>query len=203
MYPASTSGISEGGMTTATKATQDARAKRSSVTMYSALRSLDDYEYPRLRTMQRRIRLLKLTGGSLDNPEITCKLFEVEFGRDGIVRDPNDIVRDSKDPDENGKGRVVQYEALSWCWGNEGRELGIRMTGMDGNTEVAYRMRPTAWTRTTANGCDRISSDTGTGARAQVPSPPTGPHSLDRRHLHQPRGPRGKKPPGANDGSHL
>jgi hypothetical protein len=125
MCAAQSSNSPDGTMTSATPASQDARAKRSNVQAFHALKTLPDYEYPRLSSMQRRIRLLKLTGGSLDNPEITCKLFEVEFGDDSVVREVNGL-------EENKEGSVVEYEALSWCWGNEGREIGIRMIGTDG-----------------------------------------------------------------------
>ncbi|KAK0652352.1 hypothetical protein B0T16DRAFT_387631 [Cercophora newfieldiana] len=127
MRPIQFSNGSEGRMSKAATAAQVAREERSRVAKYNgpALGGLRAYKYPKLQSMQRRIRLLKLTGGGLENPEIVCKLFEVEFGRDGVVRDPSIL-------DHNGQGRVVEYEALSWCWGTEGRELGIRMIGKEG-----------------------------------------------------------------------
>lgn len=127
------------------------RQQRSQVSMYndSELRRMDPYKYKGLRSMRRRLRLLRLHGGGLLNPEITCELFEVEYDKDdqNIVRrvlskDERSAKREryerrrasGKAPD-NSSGiqsmdvddAVVEYEALSWCWGQEVKDRAIRI----------------------------------------------------------------------------
>lgn len=93
------------------------RENRSHVSLYTDedFKGMEDYKYKRLHSMRRRIRLLRLYGGGLSNPEITCKLFEVEFDQEN-----QNIVRTEK-------GAAVEYEALSWCWGQGERDHAIRI----------------------------------------------------------------------------
>lgn len=76
------------------------------------------YKYKQLHSMRRRIRLLRLHGGGLANPEITCELFEVDYDKE----DQN-IVHMV----DGSRNRPVKYEALSWCWGREDRDRAIRI----------------------------------------------------------------------------
>lgn len=127
------------------------RQQRSEVSMYndSALRGMEPYKYKALRSMRRRLRLLRLHGGGLLNPEITCELFEVEYDKDD-----RNVVRRVLSKDERSAKRerlerrrqsgkttdhssgvqsldvddtVIEYEALSWCWGQEVKDRAIRI----------------------------------------------------------------------------
>lgn len=124
------------------------RGERSRVTTYNdpELMSMRPYKFDPLRSMRRRIRLLRLYGGILSNPEISCKLFEVEYDKDNgnIVRK---ISKDNEYPSSKAKrhksslptrsqpehiqtaasdgpdyGEIVEYEALSWCWGTQDKK---------------------------------------------------------------------------------
>lgn len=127
------------------------RQQRSHVSMYNdiELRGMKPYKYKPLRSIRRRLRLLRLHGGGLLNPEITCELFEVEYDKDNlnIVRrvlskDERNAKREryerrrqsgkttdhssgvqSLDVDDN----VIEYEALSWCWGQEVKDRAVRI----------------------------------------------------------------------------
>lgn len=61
-----------------------------------------EFEYDRLTSMTRRIRLLRLLPGS-GNSEIVCKLFEVELREGKAFLPPQNT--------------LIEYEALSWSWG--------------------------------------------------------------------------------------
>ncbi|KAK7749917.1 hypothetical protein SLS53_000499 [Cytospora paraplurivora] len=135
------------------------REQRSRVSKWndSDLKFMETYKFDRLRSMRRRIRLLRLHGGGLTNPEITCELFEVEFDKDNqnILRNvssdsDNALVgssrrRDSQSvrsqpgrrheiaetdhggPDSPDPNSIVEYEALSWCWGTENKDCAIKI----------------------------------------------------------------------------
>lgn len=107
------------------------REHRSHVSLYSGsdIKNMEEYRYNRLQSMRRRIRLLRLHGGGLANPEITCELFEVQF----YQADNGNVVR-LQESDKT----VIEYEALSWCWGREERDRAIRIQGQDGEY---YRLR--------------------------------------------------------------
>jgi hypothetical protein len=115
----------------------------------SELRGIEPYKYKPLRSMRRRLRLLRLHGGGLSNPEITCELFEVEYEKDNqniVKRVPNGPKGTAKRerherhdssltiPDRSIEGQapavdgdVVEYEALSWCWGKEVKDRAIKI----------------------------------------------------------------------------
>lgn len=127
------------------------RQQRSQLSMYNdyELSRMEPYKYKALRSMRRRLRLLRLHGGGLLNPEITCELFEVEYDKDdqNIVRrvlskDERSAKREryekrrqsGKAPDHSSGAQsldfdnaVVEYEALSWCWGQEVKDRAIRI----------------------------------------------------------------------------
>ncbi|KAK7703104.1 hypothetical protein SLS64_009375 [Diaporthe eres] len=127
------------------------RQQRSQVSMWNDrdLKGMEPYKYRGLRSMRRRLRLLRLHGGGLLNPEITCELFEVEYDKDdqNIVRrvlskDERSAKREryerrrasGKAPDHSSgvqsmdvDDAVVEYEALSWCWGQEVKDRAIRI----------------------------------------------------------------------------
>ncbi|KAI7774250.1 hypothetical protein LA080_009050 [Diaporthe eres] len=83
------------------------RQQRSQVSMWNDrdLKGMEPYKYRGLRSMRRRLRLLRLHGGGLLNPEITCELFEVEYDKD----DQN-IVRRVLSKDERSAKRERVYE---------------------------------------------------------------------------------------------
>ncbi|KAK8053195.1 hypothetical protein PG996_012496 [Apiospora saccharicola] len=112
------------------------RERRSQVSRYddNGLEQLGEFRYARLESMRRRIRLLRLVAGSQNNPDIICELFEVEF-------DEKNVVKRLKGPKKRGANRgsgeqssqestqleTVDYEALSWNWGTESKDCGIRV----------------------------------------------------------------------------
>lgn len=127
------------------------RQQRSQVSMYNdnELRRMEAYKYKPLRSMRRRLRLLRLHGGGLSNPEITCELFEVEYDKDDQNtvrrvlskderaarrerrgRNPSSPVNRDRSTDGDSldvDGDPVEYEALSWCWGQEVKDRAIRI----------------------------------------------------------------------------
>lgn len=127
------------------------RQQRSQVSMYNddELKGMPSYKYKPLQSMRRRLRLLRLHGGGLLNPEITCELFEVEYDKDdqNLVRrvlskaersakyERRDKRRSSRTTPNHAKDvqtqdiddDVVGYEALSWCWGQEVKDRAIRI----------------------------------------------------------------------------
>lgn len=127
------------------------RQQRSQVSMYndSELRRMEPYKYQPLRSMRRRLRLLRLHGGGLMNPEITCELFEVEYDKDDqnivkrvLSKDERDARRERRERRQSNRtntsrfsdaqaldidGDLVEYEALSWCWGQEVKDRAIRI----------------------------------------------------------------------------
>lgn len=94
------------------------RDHRSLVSLYTGddIKDMDHYKYRRLHSMRRRIRLLRLHGGGLSNPEITCELFEVEYDKE-----QQNVVKSVEN------NTIVKYEALSWCWGREEKDRAIRI----------------------------------------------------------------------------
>lgn len=116
------------------------RQQCSQASMYNdiELRRMEPYKYKPLRSMRRRLRLFRLHGGGLMNPEITCELFEVEHDKEDLNTVKRVLSKDERearrrrresrqssrtnadrssvaeDPDLDGE--VVEYEALSWCW---------------------------------------------------------------------------------------
>ncbi|ROW08912.1 hypothetical protein VMCG_02760 [Cytospora schulzeri] len=127
------------------------REQRSRVSKYNdpELKYMKPYKFDRLHSMRRRIRLLRLHGGGLSNPEITCELFEVEYDKDNhnIVRKAsreteyshrakrrkyNEPLQQPVTEDQAGREAsdyddIVEYEALSWCWGTENKDCAIRI----------------------------------------------------------------------------
>ncbi|KAK6855088.1 heterokaryon incompatibility protein-domain-containing protein [Apiospora arundinis] len=131
------------------------REQRSRVSKFDDddLRPLPEFKYHRLQSMRRRIRLLRLVAGSQNNPDIICELFEVEFDMHNVVRrlhqpqPPKHSRKRSKSltPEEQRKheenthvAETVEYEALSWNWGTESRDCGIRV--LQGNNHPQRRL---------------------------------------------------------------
>ncbi|KAI1344015.1 heterokaryon incompatibility protein-domain-containing protein [Xylariaceae sp. FL0016] len=116
-----------------TKTVRSLREEHSRVSKYDdeSLRHLKGFKYHKLSSMKRRIRLLRLKPGGLLNPEITCELFEVQYDRNNIARDVSEQTSSSSssDSDDDAKGRPIEYEALSWCWGDSTKDCGIRLEG--------------------------------------------------------------------------
>ncbi|ROW15353.1 hypothetical protein VPNG_02351 [Cytospora leucostoma] len=135
------------------------REQRSGVSKLSDsdLDKMEVYKFDGLRSMRRRIRLLRLHGGGLRNPEITCELFEVEYDKDNqnilrnVYSDSDNGFKDSSrrgdsksarnqngrrqenakvdlgSPDCSDPNSTVEYEALSWCWGTETKDCAIKI----------------------------------------------------------------------------
>lgn len=86
----------------------------------SALLEYDDsknegteaYQYAVLPSDRKRIRLLRLYPGVLRSPQVLCKLFEAEFVKGKAL--PMIV-----GPDGLLTNKSVEYEALSWRWGDE------------------------------------------------------------------------------------
>ncbi|KAK4204590.1 heterokaryon incompatibility protein-domain-containing protein [Triangularia verruculosa] len=124
-----------------TDSQRDSRKYRSKVLLWNDLdfQKLDKYQYRPLSSMQRRIRLLRLEGGGHGNPEISCELFEADFDRKlGVqITPPHDQPKTlSASGSSNSTAvtlRRLEYEALSWCWGVENKDFGIRVK-KDGKT---------------------------------------------------------------------
>ncbi|KAK8015326.1 heterokaryon incompatibility protein-domain-containing protein [Apiospora arundinis] len=131
------------------------REQRSRVSKFDDddLSPLPEFKYHRLQSMRRRIRLLRLVAGSQNNPDIICELFEVEFDMHNVVRrlhqpqPPKHSRRRSKSltPEEQRKheenthvAETMEYEALSWNWGTESRDCGIRV--LQGNNHPQRRL---------------------------------------------------------------
>ncbi|KAK8131225.1 HET-domain-containing protein [Apiospora sp. TS-2023a] len=129
------------------------REKQSRVSRYDDedLKWLPEFRYVRLESMRRRIRLLRLLAGSQKSPDIHCELFEVEFDMKNVVRRPQKLQASKgpkkkatdpsseEQPDQEGIHlERVEYEALSWNWGTESKDCGIRVLG--GNKHSQRRL---------------------------------------------------------------
>jgi hypothetical protein len=88
------------------------REIRSALLEYNESKSdgVDEYKYTPLPSDRKRIRLLRLLPGVLENPQVMCVMFEAEFVA-GLK------LPQTRAPD--GQLRDVKYEALSWRWGDE------------------------------------------------------------------------------------
>ncbi|KAF1998221.1 hypothetical protein P154DRAFT_578047 [Amniculicola lignicola CBS 123094] len=85
------------------------------------------FKYNPLPPNKKRIRLLALHPGVVDNPQVDCEMFEAGFN------DGNQLLRvDERSENTSSStslfsgdgigthiGEAVQYEALFWRWGNE------------------------------------------------------------------------------------
>jgi len=92
----------------------------------SSSKNITEFKYENLPADRRRIRLLRLFPGVLDNPQIDCEIFLAEFDEDNrLSRIPSQDINHQTDKDEYDHDRQadehVTYEALSWRWGDEDR----------------------------------------------------------------------------------
>jgi Heterokaryon incompatibility protein (HET) len=107
---------------------------------------IPEFKYDQLPPNKKRIRLLRLWPGVLENPQIDCEMFEAEFDeKDKLVK----VLRATSN-DSNGEGEgegaspanqeknIVKYEALSWRWGDEYHGKYAVMIHKDG---ALYRKR--------------------------------------------------------------
>lgn len=134
---------------------------RSKLLAFEKHAEIREYKYGKLPADKKRIRVLRLLPGVLDNPQIDCEMFEAEFdeehhlvhldnapmttpkakqlskktprgkaatrkGKEVSKRDfpkeNNDTGGQSKDKTKKPrKKRPIQYEALSWRWGDEAK----------------------------------------------------------------------------------
>ncbi|KAJ4291042.1 hypothetical protein N0V90_010239 [Kalmusia sp. IMI 367209] len=65
---------------------QRKRQARSALLEFEASTGIKEYEYTDLPTDRNRIRLLRLSPGVLENPQIDCEMFQAEFDGDGKLR---------------------------------------------------------------------------------------------------------------------
>jgi len=99
---------------------------------------IPEFEYGPLPANEKRIRLLRLLPGVLANHQIDCEMFEADFVEDKELGDR--LVRaGGKSLDEtNQEQHFVEYEALSWRWGEEATGEFTVMIHKDG---AMYRKR--------------------------------------------------------------
>jgi hypothetical protein len=97
---------------TTTSTNEIPRETRSALLKYNESKNDDvkDYRYDPLPSDKKRIRLLRLLPGVLENPQVMCAMFEAEFKRGQKL--PQKLGLDGELCD-------VEYEALSWRWGDE------------------------------------------------------------------------------------
>ncbi|KAK0613653.1 heterokaryon incompatibility protein-domain-containing protein [Immersiella caudata] len=91
------------------------------------LDNLLPYKYASLPPIGRWIRLLRLNAGRLNNPEITCELLDARFTNQPFRAGSLGTI-------ETADGVPLEYEALSWCWGVDGRNFGIRVRSVNGTS---------------------------------------------------------------------
>jgi hypothetical protein len=117
-----------GSDSTTTFTEEISRETRSALLKYNDSKNDDvkDYRYNPLPSDKKRIRLLRLLPGVLKNPQVMCAMFEAEF------------LAGQKLPQKlgpDGKLCGVEYEALSWRWGDEDNsQFTIMIYTDDGKT---------------------------------------------------------------------
>lgn len=121
------------------------------------LLGMAEYEYAPLGGSKKKIRLLQLKSGSMDNPDIYCELVEANY--DNIfhmpmvpLKDESESQAEPEDDDFDAnvelyrslEPRRIEYEALSWCWGNGDPEYAVLVTKKEGHQgwkEETYKKR--------------------------------------------------------------
>ncbi|KAG6365525.1 hypothetical protein INS49_007136 [Diaporthe citri] len=128
------------------------RQQRSQVSMYnySELRRMDPYKYKGLRSMRRRLRLLRLHGGGLLDPEITCELFEVEYDKD----DQNIVRRVLSKDERSAKRESVLVQATGKVFRRDGNQATDSEDGVD--TRPRLRARRSARKGLKRNGTGEV-----------------------------------------------
>jgi hypothetical protein len=104
------------------------RQVRSALLEYndSILPSAEDHLYSPLATNKTRIRLLRLHAGVIEDPTVTCQIFEAEF----LQGQASPSIVDSYG---NLTNIAIEYEALSWRWSDETQSPhSIIVIGSDG-----------------------------------------------------------------------
>jgi hypothetical protein len=92
------------------------------------LHETEDHVYSSLLTNKTRIRLLRLCAGVIENPTVTCQIFEAEF----LQGRASPFIMDS---DGSLTNVAIEYEALSWRWSDETQSPhSIILIGSDGKT---------------------------------------------------------------------
>ncbi|KAI1177465.1 heterokaryon incompatibility protein-domain-containing protein [Nemania sp. FL0916] len=110
-----------------------------------SLAKLPEYKYDKLPRMERRIRLLVLKSASQETSQIDCELIEADYGNSYHI--PTKVSQMDDDQglssskmvtkgekltntvveESNYQERKVEYEALSWCWGDGEEDYAIRI----------------------------------------------------------------------------
>jgi hypothetical protein len=90
---------------------------------------IEKFVYDKLPTGRKRIRLLRLSPGVLNNPQVVCEMIEAEFNEHNqliAVEQPHWQTNDAtqghyitRNDDERKDEDLVKYDALSWRWGDE------------------------------------------------------------------------------------
>jgi hypothetical protein len=101
---------------------------------------IPEFKYDPLPPNKKRIRLLRLWPGVLENPQIDCEMFEAEFDDDDeLIKVSGETVIEAEGASPPEKERnIVKYEALSWRWGDEQNGEYAVMIHKDG---ALYRKR--------------------------------------------------------------
>ncbi|KAF2787459.1 HET-domain-containing protein [Melanomma pulvis-pyrius CBS 109.77] len=111
------------------------REIRSALLEYDKVdKEIGAFKYEKLPAGRKRIRLLRLSPGVLNNPQIDCEMFEAEFNEhhqlitvekqihgqtSNITQQCNRNSITREDEKKANDEDVVKYEALSWRWGDE------------------------------------------------------------------------------------
>ncbi|KAF2444101.1 HET-domain-containing protein [Karstenula rhodostoma CBS 690.94] len=106
---------------------QRKRHKGPELLDFEHLTDVTKHVYSALPPERKRIRLLRLFAGVLENPQINCEMFEAEFDGNGILRHLDEVLKKSR------LGRKEPYHALSWRWGDEDDGKYAIMIKRDGN----------------------------------------------------------------------
>ncbi|KAI8630405.1 heterokaryon incompatibility protein-domain-containing protein, partial [Xylariaceae sp. FL1651] len=121
-----------------------------------SLSQIPDYKYEELPKRKKRIRLLVLKSASRETSQIDCKIIEADYGNSFHIPTKRDAHSDSahnesrrghsnprqrlseKEEQEKREEEArhvlateIQYEALSWCWG-DGQEIYAIRIEMNG-----------------------------------------------------------------------
>jgi hypothetical protein len=111
------------------------------------------FVYDKLPTGRKRIRLLRLSPGVLNNPQIVCEMIEAEFNEHNqliAIEQPHWQTNDAtqrnyitRNDDKRKDEELVKYDALSWRWGDEDKgeyTIMIRKSGA-GYREQLFKKR--------------------------------------------------------------
>ncbi|KAI0019279.1 heterokaryon incompatibility protein-domain-containing protein [Xylariomycetidae sp. FL0641] len=99
------------------------------------------YEYESLPKTEKVIRLLRLRSGTYDSPQVVCELFEAKFDENHVLHEVKDASRRPSGTERETESQTLEYEALSWCWGEGSADHAIMIEKR--HTEKNYMKRAT------------------------------------------------------------